>query len=105
MLGDVDAVDGKLGDVLAAVLDLEPAGLSCDALARRTNRRKAHVLATLRSDSRFEHRGQRRGSRWAVVARGPRRAPPERQGTTDSRRLDVLLPPTAGDAHKATASA
>jgi len=96
------AGEGKLGDVLAELLAGEPAGLSCDVLARRTHRRKADVLAKLRSDSRFEHRGQRRGSRWIALAdRRPPRASPERLGTTDRPGSVSDLPPAAGDAQKA----
>jgi hypothetical protein len=74
MLGDVEppAGDGNLGDDLARVLDGEPAGLSCDALALRVHRRRRVVLATLRTDSRFERRGRGRGSRWLAARTAPR---------------------------------
>jgi hypothetical protein len=51
---------------LAAVLVVEPVGLSCDVLARRVRRRRSEVLAAVRRDPRFVHQGGRRGSRWRL---------------------------------------
>ena len=80
---DEPAGAGKLADMLADLLAGEPAGLSCDVLARRTRRRKADVLDALRADSRFEHRGQRRGSRWRLAAGTDREGRSEQLGTKD----------------------
>jgi hypothetical protein len=54
----------SLGDELARVLDGEPTGLPCDALARLVHRRRALVLAALTGDPRFQHEGNTHGSRW-----------------------------------------
>ena len=63
----------ELADDLARVLDGEPLGLSCYELARRVQRRRADVLAELRADPRFEHEGDRRGSRWRLAPETARR--------------------------------
>jgi hypothetical protein len=55
-----------LADDLAALLATEPVGLSCDKLASKLRRRRAVVLIALRSDDRFTHDGERRGSRWRL---------------------------------------
>jgi hypothetical protein len=78
-----EASADPLPDDLAAVLTVEPFGLSCDQLARAVRRRRADVLATLRRDPRFAHQGGRRGSRWRL-------RPPE--GPRDGRGR-VLQPP------------
>jgi hypothetical protein len=58
--------DPLAGD-LVRVLELEPLGLPCRELARRVHRRWAVVLVVLRADSRFEHHGHTRGSRWRLT--------------------------------------
>jgi hypothetical protein len=58
-----------LADELTAVLEAEPAGLSCDELASRLRRRRGDVLMALRADPCFEHAGRTRGSRWRLAAR------------------------------------
>ena len=56
-----------LADDLRRVLADEPLGFSCDELARCVHRRRALVLAALRTDPRFEHDGRTRGSRWRLA--------------------------------------
>jgi hypothetical protein len=51
---------------LVRVLAAEPSGMSCDMLATKLARRRAHVLAALRDDQRFEHVGGGRWSRWQL---------------------------------------
>ena len=67
----VPLLDDDLADAIAAVLAVEPAGVSCDELARRSHRRRMEVRRVLHSDQRFAHRGNRRGSRWQLVAPPP----------------------------------
>jgi hypothetical protein len=57
-----------LGDDLARALARAPDGLSCDALAERLRRRRVDVLATLRSDARFDCMGHTRARRWRLVS-------------------------------------
>jgi hypothetical protein len=61
--------DPELADDLRRLLGEEPIGLSCDALAKRLHRRRAAVLAELRSGSCFEHAGRTHGSRWRLARR------------------------------------
>jgi hypothetical protein len=108
MLDDDDeplAVDGKLGDDLALVLAGEPLGLSCDLLALRLHRRRADVLAVLEADARFEHRGQRRGSRWVLAARRPLPASSDGLGRIDTPGSVSELTPAVSDAQNARPSA
>lgn len=72
-----------LADELAASLAEERGGLACDALARRLRRRKADVLDALKSDPRFRHSGEGRGSRWRVPLEMGRRGPREQLGLED----------------------
>jgi hypothetical protein len=64
-----DAV--RLADGLAGELEAAPDGLTCDELARRVRRRRADVLAVLRADPFFRHRGRTRGSRWHISPQDP----------------------------------
>jgi len=73
-----------LAPEIAAVLAEEPFGLSCDVLAKRLARRRADVLAALRADTRFEHGGTRRGSRWRLAPE-----PWDGLGRKDRRSLDL----------------
>jgi hypothetical protein len=52
---------------LARVLTREPLGLPCDALSLRVQRQRSVVLAVPRTDPRFLHVGNRRGSRWRLI--------------------------------------
>jgi hypothetical protein len=98
------AGDGKLGDDLAHVLAGEPAGLSCDELALRVHRRRRVVLATLRTDSRFERRGRGRGSRWVLAARTAPRARQDGLGRKDRRGSVSEHPLAVSDAQNASAA-
>lgn len=55
-----------LADDLARLLAAERDGLPCCELVRRVHRRRGTVLAALRSDPRFEHRGRTHESRWRL---------------------------------------
>jgi hypothetical protein len=55
-----------LADRLALAL-LEHGPLPCERLARTIEARTADVRRELRADSRFEHAGAGRGSRWRLV--------------------------------------
>jgi hypothetical protein len=77
-------VSARLADDLARVLEGEPFGLTCRELRRRVGRRLADVLAALEEDSRFEHSGRSRGSRWRIAAERPHSASWVRMGTEDS---------------------
>jgi hypothetical protein len=105
MLGDDEppAVDGKLGDVLVVLLADEPVGLSCDELALRSHRRRRAVLVTLRTDSRFEHRGRGRGSRWVLAT--PPLASWDGLGRIDRPGSVSELTPAAVDAQNARPTA
>jgi hypothetical protein len=105
MLGDDEppAGDGKLGDVLAVLLADEPVGLSCDELALRSHRRRRVVLVTLRTDSRFKHRGRGRGSRWVLAARTAPRARQDGQGRKDTAGSASAHPLAVSDAQNASA--
>lgn len=66
-------MNDPLVDDLARLLDGQPAGLSCDGLRARVNRRRTDVLATLRADPRFQHVGAGSRSRWQLSDRRGRR--------------------------------
>ena len=72
-----------IADDLARVLAAEPVGLPCRELARRVHRRFVDVLAVLRADPRFVHRGRTRGSRWRLSA------PQDRMGANHPARPDL----------------
>jgi len=66
---------------LAAELRAAPDGLTCDELARCVRRRRSDVLAALRADPLFQHRGRTRGSRWRISLEAP---PDEALGRNES---------------------
>jgi hypothetical protein len=86
----------QLADDLARLLADHPAGLSCDTIRLKLGRQRAAVLDVLRTDGRFLHDGQHRGSRWRLRAMvGP--APPDGQrGPQDGQgRLPGPIPDLA----------
>jgi hypothetical protein len=83
---------GRLARDVAQVLD-ERGPTSCHEIARALRRRKEDVLNVLRGDSRFEHDGRGRGSRWRLAARMPLSASQEQIGTFPSAQVDSGLPP------------
>jgi hypothetical protein len=96
----LDGGDG-FADELVALLADAPVGLSCVELARRTGRRKADVLETLRWDPRVRHEGRGRGSRWRVTATMTASAPREQKGTTDRGARDHPPVPAGEDGREA----
>jgi hypothetical protein len=89
----------ELAEEVVHVLTYEPLGLTGRALANKVQRRRAAVLAALRSDPRFEHTGRNRGSRWRLATRAPLSGALEPLGTAEEccRRCGQLLlpePPT-----------
>jgi hypothetical protein len=101
---DERPADDKLGDELAAEL-ADTVGLSCDALTLRVRRRRAVVLAMLRSDARFVRRGAGRASRWVLAARTAPRARQDGLRRIDSPWSDGRVGSTAGDAQQAITAA
>lgn len=92
----IGVVDDDLAALIANVLTDEPVGTSCDELARRLHRRRIEVLRTLRSDGRFVHRGDRRGSRWRLAVTAPTGSRDGR-GRTDGVWGGVLTARPSGD--------
>jgi hypothetical protein len=84
----------QLAAYIAAVLNDEPNGLPCEAIARRLGVRPATVRAVLRADDWFVRTGATRRTRWHVVPNAPGRNGTESE-TRDVpaavlRRLDVF---------------
>jgi hypothetical protein len=65
-------VSTHLAADLARVLADEPSGLSCNALAAELHRRRADVLAALKTDRRFVRSGATNAALWRLVANGAR---------------------------------
>jgi len=61
----------RLADDLACVLASEPSGLSGNELVLRVGRRRADVLANLRSNPRFVLLGRTNARRWRLVDEEP----------------------------------
>jgi hypothetical protein len=91
-------VSERLVEDLFVVLSAAPFGLPCDLIARRVQRRRTDVLAALRADPRFEHRGGGRGSRWSLAAENPLEGSWDGLGRKDRAGVDsglVLTFPSA----------
>jgi hypothetical protein len=80
--------DPELAEEVVRLLGQAPVGLSCRELARRTGRRRTDVGDVLRWDTRCEHEGRGRGSRWQLAARTPPGVLWEPQGPFDRRDCD-----------------
>jgi hypothetical protein len=93
--------DPELAEEVVWLLGQAPVGLSCRELARTTGRRYADVRDVLRWDTRCQHAGRGRGSRWRLAAKTPPGAPWEAMGTQDRGDRDHEPAPPGEDARRA----